>query len=395
MVPTFDDSRRMSVVDQWSVPFTRWVSLYVCSFPTRIVAGTLNSVSRADFALLDRGADRDELVRRTRLEEVGERPVRRLTRARRMGGLAGAGTLHRRHRQHVTRLHVDDHRHAALGRGRGDLVDERLLDLVLQRLVDAEHHVGTAARRDALAFGVGDVAPALVALDDDLAGRALQLVVVVRFETVEPEALAADAPDDRGRNAPGRVLPLGLRYERDTRQPEIAHLLLGRVVDRARDVDEAVRLVRQALVERLLIDTDDRRELRGRERRVGHERGVGVDRRALDRDREIAPVPVEDAAALGIERDGAESLAERHRLVVIATQHLQLGDPQRERGEHDHDEDRAHAEPPEGLGDAARSTAHERAVEDAHAARVDEKVALAAVARRPVDAQWAAAADDG
>jgi len=34
-------------------------------------------------------------------------------------------------------------------------------------------------------------------------------------------------------------------------------------------------------------------------------------------------------------------------------------------------------------------------VEDAHAARVDEKVALAAVARRPVDAQRAAAADDG
>ena len=138
IVPTFDDSRRMSVVDQWSVPFSRCVSLYVCSFAdadasperrTRVCAPTLPCSIAVPIVMslfVEPGSNRS----------VSGRFVASPARAA-CAGSPVARALHRRHREHVAGLHVDDHRHAALGRGRGDLVDERLLDLVLQRLVDA------------------------------------------------------------------------------------------------------------------------------------------------------------------------------------------------------------------------------------------------------------------
>ena len=59
------------------------------------------------------------------------------TRRARMGRLAGVAPCTVAIASTSPVVHVDDDRHAALRRGRRDLVDERLLDLVLQRLVDA------------------------------------------------------------------------------------------------------------------------------------------------------------------------------------------------------------------------------------------------------------------
>ena len=55
---------------------------------------------------------------------------------------------------------------------------------------------------------------------------------------------------------------------------------------------------------------------------------VGVHRRQLDRHREVAPVAVEDRAALRGQRHGVHGLAQRREPVPVAAQHLELRDPE-------------------------------------------------------------------
>ena len=261
-----------------------------------------------------------------------------------------------------------------------------------------EHEVGTAARRDALAFGVGDVAPALVALDDDLAGRALQLVVVVA-----PRGRRARSPSPPTRpmivdaTLPAGYCRCGLGHERDARRARDRAPSARVASSTVRgDVDEAVRLVGRG-ARRASADRRRRpaRASTAYERRVGDERRVGVDRRRsieIARSRPLRSKMLPRSALSGMVRS---RWRERHRLVVVATQHLELGDPQRERGEHDHDEDRAHAEPPQRAWRRARSGARDARWKPRTRRASSETVARPAVAGRPVDAQRAAAADDG
>ena len=124
-------------------------------------------------------------------------------------------------------------------------------------------------------------------------------------------------PEQRAGERAARIRARRLGHEADPGQPEPAHLLRGGVVDRVGEVRELQRTRRQLFPEVLLVGVQDRRELRRCGDRVGNEHGVGVDRRALDRDREVAPVAVEDAAARGTERDRPQALRDREPLVAI------------------------------------------------------------------------------
>ena len=199
IVPTFDDSRRMSVVDQ-RVGAARTVRVGV-----RLLVADADArghVERRCAARSCRCSIAVAIVISLFVEPGSKRSVSGWFLSPRSARAACAGspslapcTVAIASTSPVCTSTIDGH--AALGGGRGHLVDERrstwycsAWSIVSTRSVPLR----AAIRR---AFGVGDVAAALVALDDDLAGRALQLVVVERLEPVEAVALAADVADDR------------------------------------------------------------------------------------------------------------------------------------------------------------------------------------------------------
>ena len=106
--------------------------------------------------------------------------------------------------------------------------------------------------------------------------------------------------------------------------------LAGHVCERARRRFES----RSASVS--LVDLHDRRQLRRvRDRVLDHPR-VGDDRRLRHRHREHRAVAVEDAAALGGERDGADALPEPERHEVRAVARLEVEEPNADGGEGEH-----------------------------------------------------------
>ena len=96
--------------------------------------------------------------------------------ARRAPGSVSRGAVDGRHREHVTGLHVDDDRHAALRVHRVTPCEQRLLGLPLERLVEGEHEVLPRFAGDDLALAARDVVALRVALRPHLAGRALSVV---------------------------------------------------------------------------------------------------------------------------------------------------------------------------------------------------------------------------
>ena len=129
-------------------------------------------------AVLERPRQRDQLVRRAGLEQVGQR-TRCLARVRDVRGDAAARAVDRRHREHVAVGDVDHDGHAAVRLGRLHLVEQRLLGLPLQRLVEREHDVGAALGVGLVRGGVGDVVAERVLLDDELARLAREQRVVL------------------------------------------------------------------------------------------------------------------------------------------------------------------------------------------------------------------------
>ncbi len=302
--------------------------------------------------VFERPRHRDELVRRARFEEVGQRGV----------VVAGTGDVrrsgrrraeHRRHREHVAVRDVHGDRHAAVRPGRLDLVEQRVLRLPLQVLVDREHHVGPALGRDARLLRVGDVVAEWVLLDDELAGLAGEQRVVLLLDARQAGPVGPDLTDHRGRDRAGRVAAGRFRNEADARELHGLDGLGDVVVDRVRDVGEVARRGRAALVGKGLQQPGLREVEHGREPRrfadgVGDERGIGVDGRLLDRHREVAAVAVEDAAALRAQGDGVQREVDGQLLVLGAADELELADARRERAEREDQQRAAHSEPERG-----------------------------------------------
>ncbi len=126
----------------------------------------------------------------------------------------------------------------------------------------------------------------------------------------------------------------------------VAHV----VGDRVREIDEVARVLGRALrgkgLQQLLpIDLQYRRELGGLGGGVGHERGVGVHGRPLDRHREVATVAVEHAAALRGQSDRVLGEVDGELLVLAPAGQLQLSDPCAERAEAEQQERAAYTQP--------------------------------------------------
>ena len=236
---------------------------------------------------------------------------------------------------------------------RRHLVDERLLGLPLQRFVERQDEVGTAAGFDLVGGGVGNVEALLIALDDELAVLARQQLVVEILEPVAAFAagtLTADVTDQRAGERVGGIPARRLGHESDAGQLELLHGGNDAVAHSPSDVHEVEVRVGESREKGLPVDVQDRRELGRVGDVVGDVLRIGVDRRQLDRHREVTAVAIEDRAALRRQRHRLLGLVERHLPVAIAAQHLELRDAERQRAEHDHDQQAAHRESPRRVG---------------------------------------------
>ena len=92
-----------------------------------------------------------------------------------------------------------------------------------------------------------------------------------------------------------------------------------------------------------LRDTHRGRELRRVAAGIAHELRIRVDRVARDRDREVAAVAVEDAAALAGDGNRAQPLAERHRAQARCGDGLDLNEADADRAEREQRDHEQHA----------------------------------------------------
>jgi hypothetical protein len=109
-----------------------------------------------------------------------------------------------------TGSHVCGDRDAAVRVGRVDLVDERALGLVLDRLVERQHEIRAAACRLDRARRPRERDALRVAFDDLGSGPARELLLVTDLEPAEPVVVEADETEDRGGKGAGGIEALRL-----------------------------------------------------------------------------------------------------------------------------------------------------------------------------------------
>ena len=134
------------------------------------------------------------------------------------GGPPGLAGHHVGHGEDLAGAGVHDDDHAALGLGRHDLGGERSLGLVLHGLVDGEHQGGAGRRGLELAHAGGDVAPGRVALHQQLAGTAGEVLLVLHLQAGQALVVEADLADHRRGQRAGRLVALGLLHQEHARQ---------------------------------------------------------------------------------------------------------------------------------------------------------------------------------
>ena len=286
----------MSVTDQLIGGCGSWSS------KTALAIGQLVGDGEAGLGrhqpLLDGAGHGDDLVGRPRLVDVGDGPVV-LALARRTGR-AGAVAGHVGHGQDAAGAGVCDDGQAAPGGGGPDGVDQRPLQLVLERLVEREDQVGAPHGRLEAAVALGD-APALrVLLDDQLAGLAGQLLVVLHLEAGQAVVVDADVAEQRARPAcpTGRSAstPARSRRPRGPASPRLRRWRRRPCGPGRRRRGSSGRAGRPASFG---VDAEQRGELGGVAGRVGDDLGVGPHGLLVDRQRQVDAVAVEDGAPLG------------------------------------------------------------------------------------------------
>ncbi len=302
--------------------------------PTFSWPGVWNDRVRAGHAVLQRAGHRDHLVRRARLVHVDHRPVA-LVGGRRARRMARPRALHVRHREDVPGGNVGHDRHAALRVGIADFLCQHLLGFVLEPLVDGEHEVAAALGLRHLALTARELPALRVELDLELPALPGQAVVVLGLEPAEPAVVGSDEAEDRGGERAVRVEALRLGDEVDARERQRLHLRRGRAVDLAGDVDESLVALRQALAQRLLVGTHERRELSCVGSGVLHDARVGPHRLLGHGRGEVVAVPVEHAAALGGELHLADPLVETELRVALPSERLEVDEARAHGQEHE------------------------------------------------------------
>ena len=194
-----------------------------------------------------------------------------------------------------------------------------------------------------------------VLLYDELTGLARKQRVVLPLDAIETWAVGLHSTNHRGRNRTRGIAPSRFGHETNARQLQCLHGLGNVVVDRVRDVGEPSRLLGRPLVretgeDACGLDVQQARELRGFAGRIGHEGRVGVHRGALDRHCEVAPVAVEHAPPLGVQRDAVQREIHGELLVFPAVRDLQLPHARREQAEPQDQQRAAHAEAARRIG---------------------------------------------
>ena len=113
-------------------------------------------------------------------------------------------------------MNVGQDGHGAFRVVRGDFVGERVLNLVLQRLVDSEHEIRALAGRGLLVGAVGECLALGVLLDDEAAGLATEGRLLTGFDTAQAGVVGPDEAEQRGGERIGWVVPLRLGLEADS-----------------------------------------------------------------------------------------------------------------------------------------------------------------------------------
>ena len=214
IVPTFDDSRRMSatvMVLGCESTSAYWTPSTVSAIGTvRVVDGFTRPASIAAPIVTTLAVEPGS-------NTVVSGPFGSVALAG-WAGLVGVAAVDAGHGEHVAGLHVGDDRHAALGVLAGHLGGEGLLGLVLDRLVEGEHHVGALPGGAVLVGAVGERLPAWVLLDLFVSGLAGEDGLLRRFDAGQAGVVGADEPEDRRRERAGRVEALGFGLEADSGQ---------------------------------------------------------------------------------------------------------------------------------------------------------------------------------
>ena len=247
-----------------------------------------------DEPVLDRPRQRDELVRRARLEQLGERRVVLARRRDTCAGLVGDRAVHRRHREHVAGRDVDDRRHAALGlRRRTWSSSEYSASHCRSSSIVSTTSVPRLRVDARLGACSGMSWPCGSCSTTSSPGLPVEQRVVQVLDAVEALAVGADVPEERAApgcrpdsSAPTRARSRcpGSWSASMARRPRSSATVCARYAKRGAAVADS------CFSNVVLVDVQDRRELGGGRDRVGDERRVGVHRRTPDRHREVAAV---------------------------------------------------------------------------------------------------------
>ncbi len=130
-----------------------------------------------------------------------------------------------------------------------DLGDQRLLRLVLQRLVEREHEVAPPSRRIAPTFAVRDVAALWVTFQRNEPRLAPERLFVARLQATETVAVDPHESEHRRGERARRVEPLRLGDGGDPGEAEGLDLRRGPVTDLPGDVGERSVVIGESATE--------------------------------------------------------------------------------------------------------------------------------------------------
>ena len=146
-------------------------------------------------------------------------------------------------------------------------------------------------------------------LVEEVAGLARQLFVVERLEPLDAFAVDVDEAQHLGSQRPGRIGPLGLLFEEDSRQLGLLERLdLG--LFELPSQEHVPGVATEFLGEHVGIEVEGGRHQASRHDRVFDLAGVGDHRPGLDGDRQLTAVSVEDRSTIRGQQHLSLSLVE-------------------------------------------------------------------------------------
>ena len=256
------------------------------------------------------------------------------------------------HCDHLTGISVQHHSCATAGAQGGHSFQHCLLDGVLHRSIQGEHHIVARGRRDRHGAGARQRTTVAVVLANLLAVRAGQDVVVLLLDAGRTHTEIVRATDDAlahvatGHGAPNvvdRVDPVQIQCL-DGRSLIVGHL--------ASHVDERLVGHGEGLQQRLLPvwgEAEDGRQRRHGGRRIADQLGVGRDRGGRHRHGQFLAVAIEDDTTGGLQHALAGALGTARLTQTLGIGSLQHDDSGDHDAEHESRQDEHRQQPPTGL----------------------------------------------